>query len=118
MKKSSAVGVRIVSAVSSLALALGCGTRTPTHQKACGDDRGLAVEAEKCDEEESKSEQARRHGHPYAPLYHWYYGGYGRSYAPGTALNGFSRDIPTGKVRIAEPVRGGFGGSARPQYGG
>jgi hypothetical protein len=118
VKKSAAVGVKIVSAVSSLALTLGCGTR-PTHQKVCGDNQSFAIEPEKCVEEERKQEEARRGAHPYVPLYRWHYGPYGKSYPPGSRLTEFSRDVPSGHgVRIAEPVRGGFGSSARPQFGG
>ena len=123
MRKSSSVSVRMVSAVSSLALALGCGSSKPpqqaqpTHQKECGDDGGRTVDWTQCEEESRKSDEARRSGINYVPLYFWYYGPFsGRTLAPGTPLNGFSRVPPTGSgVRIANPtVRGGFGSSTQP----
>ena len=130
MKKSSSVSVRLVSAVSSLALALGCGSpkppqaaesSQPTHQKECGDEAGRTVDWTKCEEESKKSDEARRSGIGYLPLYFWYYGPFsGRTMAPGTPLTGYSRVPPTGNgVRIANPtVRGGFGSSARPSGAG
>jgi hypothetical protein len=107
MKRSKAVPLGVVATVASLALTAGCG-KSPTHRKVCGDANGIAVEPEKCDE------QARHaRGPHYVPLYHWYYGPYGRNYSVGSPLTGLSRTIPTGSgVRIAEPVRAGFGGSA------
>ena len=122
MRKSGTVSVQIVSAVASLALAAGCGSRTPTHQKACGDDTGRTVDWSKCEEEARKYEESRTHGHGYVPLYHWYYGPY-RAPRPvvGEPLAGFSRVQPTGPgVRIASPAsaRGGFGSTARPSGAG
>lgn len=116
MRKSRSVPVQIVSMVASMALAAGCGS--PTHQKLCGDNKGVAVEPEKCEQE---VKAATTHGHGYVPMYHWYYAPYGRSYAPGSPLTGASMAAPTGKgVHIASPsspVRGGFGGSARHSFG-
>ena len=123
MKKTTVVRLQVLSAMSSLALALGCGTQ-PTHSKVCGDDAARAVEFEKCEEEARRYHNSRRAdgGHAYVPLYHWYYGPYGRRYpATGSTLNGFSRKTPTGKgVTIGHPsvTRGGFGSSSRPSYGG
>ena len=112
MRKSKSVPVRIASVVASMALAAGCGTK-PTHQTICGDTNGRAVEPEKCDDE------ARRpRGAGYVPFYHWYYAPYGRSYPPGSTLSDATRSLPTGKgVRVAAPVRGGFGGTARTSFG-
>ena len=112
MRKSKSVPVTIASVVASMALASGCGTK-PTHQTLCGDNEGRAVETEKCEEE------ARRpRGHGFIPLYHWYYAPYGRTYPAGSALSDATRTFPTGKgVRVAGPVRGGFGGTARTSFG-
>ena len=123
MKKTAVVRLQLLSAMSSLALAFGCGTQ-PTHSKVCGDDRGLAVELEKCEEEARRYQNSQRAGggHAYVPLYHWYYGPYGRTYpGTGSTLNGFSRTMPAGAgVSIGHPstTRGGFGSSSRPSYGG
>jgi len=122
MKKTTVVRLQLLSAMSSLALALGCGTQ-PTHSKVCGDDGGRAVELEKCEEEARRYHGSRRAdgGHAYTPLYHWYYGPHGRRYpATGSTLSGFSRTMPSGQgVTIGHPsaTRGGFGSTARPSYG-
>ena len=112
MKKSKAVPVSLVASVAALALASGCGSRPYTHQRVCGDAMGIAVEPEKCEQE-----LPQPHAHGYVPLYHWYYGPYGRSYPVGAPLAGASLNAPTGSgVRIASPsstTRGGFGSSAQ-----
>jgi hypothetical protein len=119
VKKSRAVSVPLVASVAALAVASGCGSSNPTHQRLCGDAKGIAVEVEKCEQE---VRQTQPHGHGYMPLYHYYYAPVGRSYPVGSPLSGASLTAPSGPgVRVAAPshgspsshtVRGGFGSSA------
>jgi hypothetical protein len=109
MKKTAMVRLQLLSAMSSLALAFGCGTQ-PTHSKVCGDDAGREIELEKCEEDARRYQNSRRTdgSHAYVLLYHWYYGPHGRRYlATGSTLQGFSRTMPTGKgVSISYPSAG------------
>ena len=73
MKKTAVVRLQLLSAMSSLALAFGCGTQ-PTHSKVCGDDRGLAVEDCRSVKKRpggSRIPSALAGGHAYVPLYRW-----------------------------------------------
>lgn len=56
MKKSASVPVGLVAMVAAMALQAGCGSGSaPTHQRLCGDGKGVRFEDEKCEEESMRA---------------------------------------------------------------
>ena len=110
MRKSRAIRLSLVGAVSAAALAAGCGSgaasRTATWE-TCVDGKQTVVDQKNCDDD-----QRQTHPAGYVPFYRSYYFP-SRLGVPslGTRLAEGSFSRPSGVVSRPSVVRGGFGAS-------